>query len=64
MCVCCRLQDQMRLMMFAQWFELLQNIFEYFLLFLTRIKVHQLTLFTETLCLLISCFQSECAFVF
>ncbi|KAF4075438.1 hypothetical protein AMELA_G00234400 [Ameiurus melas] len=33
-----KLQDQMRLMTFAQWFELLQNVFEYFLLFLTRIK--------------------------
>ncbi|TSK18080.1 Vacuolar protein sorting-associated protein 54 [Bagarius yarrelli] len=33
-----RLQDQMRCMTFAQWFELLQNVFEYFLLFLTRIK--------------------------
>ncbi|KAB5523679.1 hypothetical protein PHYPO_G00155310, partial [Pangasianodon hypophthalmus] len=33
-----KLQDQMRLMTFAQWFELLKNVFEYFLLFLTRIK--------------------------
>ncbi|GAA6083570.1 vacuolar protein sorting-associated protein 54, partial [Tachysurus ichikawai] len=33
-----KLHDQMRFMTFAQWFELLQNVFEYFLLFLTRIK--------------------------
>ncbi|KAM9454475.1 vacuolar protein sorting-associated protein 54 isoform 1-T1 [Clarias gariepinus] len=33
-----KLQDQMRLMTFAQWFELLQSVFEHFLLFLTRIK--------------------------
>ncbi|XP_017312530.1 vacuolar protein sorting-associated protein 54 [Ictalurus punctatus] len=33
-----KLQDQMRLMTFTQWFELLQNVFEHFLLFLTRIK--------------------------
>uniref|UniRef100_A0AAR2IGJ4 Vacuolar protein sorting-associated protein 54 n=1 Tax=Pygocentrus nattereri TaxID=42514 RepID=A0AAR2IGJ4_PYGNA len=33
-----KLQDQMRLMTFAQWFDLLQNVFEHFVLFLTRIK--------------------------
>ncbi|XP_075947849.1 vacuolar protein sorting-associated protein 54 isoform X2 [Anarhichas minor] len=33
-----KLFDQMRLMTFPQWFELLRNIFESFLLFLQRIK--------------------------
>ncbi|XP_040002014.1 vacuolar protein sorting-associated protein 54 [Xiphias gladius] len=33
-----KLADQMRLMTFPQWFELLQNVFESFLLFLKRIK--------------------------
>ncbi|RVE76491.1 hypothetical protein OJAV_G00008770 [Oryzias javanicus] len=33
-----KLADQMRLMAFSQWFELLKNIFECFLLFLQRIK--------------------------
>uniref|UniRef100_A0A3B5M8K4 Vacuolar protein sorting-associated protein 54 n=1 Tax=Xiphophorus couchianus TaxID=32473 RepID=A0A3B5M8K4_9TELE len=33
-----KLADQMRLMTFPQWFELLENIFETFLLFLQRIK--------------------------
>ncbi|XP_037621182.1 vacuolar protein sorting-associated protein 54 isoform X2 [Sebastes umbrosus] len=33
-----KLADQMRLMTFPQWFELLKNIFETFLLFLQRIK--------------------------
>ncbi|KAI5089780.1 vacuolar protein sorting-associated protein 54, partial [Silurus meridionalis] len=33
-----KLQDQMRLMTFPQWFKLLQSLFEHFLLFLTRIK--------------------------
>uniref|UniRef100_A0A1A7Y6A8 Vacuolar protein sorting-associated protein 54 n=1 Tax=Iconisemion striatum TaxID=60296 RepID=A0A1A7Y6A8_9TELE len=33
-----KLADQMRLMTFPQWFELLKNIFECFLLFLQRIK--------------------------
>ncbi|XP_062866446.1 vacuolar protein sorting-associated protein 54 [Trichomycterus rosablanca] len=33
-----KLQDQMRMMTFPQWFDLLQNVFEHFLLFLTRIK--------------------------
>ncbi|KAM7419894.1 hypothetical protein PAMA_016814 [Pampus argenteus] len=33
-----KLADQMRLMTFPQWFELLKNIFESFLLFLQRIK--------------------------
>ncbi|XP_047222150.1 vacuolar protein sorting-associated protein 54 isoform X2 [Girardinichthys multiradiatus] len=33
-----KLADQMRLMTFPQWFELLENIFESFLLFLQRIK--------------------------
>lgn len=33
-----KLADQMRLMTFPQWFELLENIFESFLLFLLRIK--------------------------
>ncbi|XP_062404867.1 vacuolar protein sorting-associated protein 54 isoform X3 [Sardina pilchardus] len=33
-----KLPDQMRLMAFCQWFELLQDIFEHFLLFLKRIK--------------------------
>lgn len=31
--------DQMRLMTFPQWFELLKTVFETFLLFLQRIKV-------------------------
>lgn len=35
-----RLADQMRLMTFPQWFELLQSVFENFILFLKRIKVH------------------------
>ncbi|XP_028266128.1 vacuolar protein sorting-associated protein 54-like isoform X2 [Parambassis ranga] len=34
-----KLVDQMRLMMFPQWFELLKNVFESFLLFLQRIKI-------------------------
>ncbi|CAJ1052867.1 vacuolar protein sorting-associated protein 54 [Xyrichtys novacula] len=34
-----KLADQMRVMTFPQWFELLENIFESFLLFLQRIKV-------------------------
>lgn len=38
-----RLADQMRLMMFLQWFELLKNVFESFLLFLQRIKVSHKT---------------------
>ncbi|XP_041961487.1 vacuolar protein sorting-associated protein 54 isoform X1 [Alosa sapidissima] len=33
-----KLPDQMRLMAFCQWFELLQDIFEHFILFLKRIK--------------------------
>uniref|UniRef100_A0A3Q2Q5P0 Vacuolar protein sorting-associated protein 54 n=2 Tax=Fundulus heteroclitus TaxID=8078 RepID=A0A3Q2Q5P0_FUNHE len=33
-----KLADQMRLMTFPQWFELLENVFESFLLFLQRIK--------------------------
>ncbi|XP_035390561.1 vacuolar protein sorting-associated protein 54 [Electrophorus electricus] len=33
-----KLQDQMRLMSFTQWFELLECVFEHFILFLTRIK--------------------------
>ncbi|XP_076845410.1 vacuolar protein sorting-associated protein 54 [Brachyhypopomus gauderio] len=33
-----KLQDQMRLMSFAQWFELLECVFDHFILFLTRIK--------------------------
>lgn len=33
-----KLADQMRVMTFPQWFELLQNVFECFLLFLKRIK--------------------------
>lgn len=33
-----KLADQMRLMTFPQWFELMQNIFQSFLLFLQRIK--------------------------
>ncbi|XP_031419736.1 vacuolar protein sorting-associated protein 54 isoform X2 [Clupea harengus] len=33
-----KLPDQMRLMVFCQWFELLQDIFEHFILFLKRIK--------------------------
>ncbi|XP_044045394.1 vacuolar protein sorting-associated protein 54 isoform X3 [Siniperca chuatsi] len=33
-----KLADQMRVMMFPQWFELLKNVFESFLLFLQRIK--------------------------
>ncbi|XP_011471589.1 vacuolar protein sorting-associated protein 54 isoform X1 [Oryzias latipes] len=33
-----KLADQMRLMAFPQWFELLKNIFDCFLLFLQRIK--------------------------
>ncbi|XP_068451798.1 vacuolar protein sorting-associated protein 54 [Clinocottus analis] len=33
-----KLADQMRLMTFPQWFELLENIFESFLLFLQKIK--------------------------
>lgn len=48
----------MRLMTFDQWFKLLQSVFEYFLLFLTRIKVQQLpltSLFIKTLYLLILC---------
>ncbi|XP_041641283.1 vacuolar protein sorting-associated protein 54 isoform X4 [Cheilinus undulatus] len=34
-----KLADQMRVMTFPQWFELLKNVFESFLLFLQRIKV-------------------------
>ncbi|XP_076004056.1 vacuolar protein sorting-associated protein 54 [Genypterus blacodes] len=34
-----KLADQMRLMTFPQWFELLKSIFESFLLFLQRVKV-------------------------
>ncbi|XP_034543939.1 vacuolar protein sorting-associated protein 54 [Notolabrus celidotus] len=34
-----KLADQMRVMTFPQWFELLTNVFESFLLFLQRIKV-------------------------
>ncbi|XP_056136617.1 vacuolar protein sorting-associated protein 54 isoform X1 [Lampris incognitus] len=34
-----KLADQMRLMTFPQWFELLKNVFGSFLLFLQRIKV-------------------------
>ncbi|KAK0137198.1 Vacuolar protein sorting-associated protein 54 [Merluccius polli] len=33
-----KLADQMRLMTFPQWFELLQSIFDIFLLFLQRVK--------------------------
>ncbi|XP_062303793.1 vacuolar protein sorting-associated protein 54 isoform X1 [Osmerus eperlanus] len=33
-----KLADQMRLMTFPQWFELLQSVFENFILFLKRIK--------------------------
>ncbi|XP_041839133.1 vacuolar protein sorting-associated protein 54 isoform X2 [Melanotaenia boesemani] len=33
-----KLADQMRLMTFPQWFELLKNVFESFILFLQRIK--------------------------
>ncbi|XP_070772047.1 vacuolar protein sorting-associated protein 54 [Enoplosus armatus] len=33
-----KLADQMRVMTFPQWFELLENVFESFLLFLQRIK--------------------------
>ncbi|KAM3624646.1 uncharacterized protein V6R79_026032 [Siganus canaliculatus] len=33
-----KLADQMRVMTFPQWFELLQNVFDSFLLFLQRIK--------------------------
>ncbi|XP_023266586.1 vacuolar protein sorting-associated protein 54 isoform X3 [Seriola lalandi dorsalis] len=33
-----KLADQMRLMTFPQWFEVLKNVFESFLLFLQRIK--------------------------
>ncbi|XP_073351300.1 vacuolar protein sorting-associated protein 54 isoform X1 [Pagrus major] len=33
-----KLADQMRVMTFPQWFELLKNVFESFLLFLQRIK--------------------------
>lgn len=33
-----KLADQMRLMTFPQWFELMKNVFENFLLFLQRIK--------------------------
>uniref|UniRef100_A0A3B4ATK1 Vacuolar protein sorting-associated protein 54 n=1 Tax=Periophthalmus magnuspinnatus TaxID=409849 RepID=A0A3B4ATK1_9GOBI len=33
-----KLADQMRVMMFPQWFDLLKNVFECFLLFLQRIK--------------------------
>ncbi|XP_029306514.1 vacuolar protein sorting-associated protein 54 isoform X2 [Cottoperca gobio] len=36
-----KLADQMRLMTFPQWFELLENVFESFLLFLQRIKATQ-----------------------
>lgn len=36
-----RLADQMRLMTFPQWFDLLKNVFESFLFFLQRIKVSQ-----------------------
>ena len=35
----CRLADQMRLMTFPQWFDLLQSVFSSFLLFLQRVKV-------------------------
>uniref|UniRef100_A0A8D3E0N7 Vacuolar protein sorting-associated protein 54 n=1 Tax=Scophthalmus maximus TaxID=52904 RepID=A0A8D3E0N7_SCOMX len=34
-----KLADQMRLMTFPQWFELLENVFDSFLLFLQRIQV-------------------------
>uniref|UniRef100_A0A8C7KBX0 Vacuolar protein sorting-associated protein 54 n=1 Tax=Oncorhynchus kisutch TaxID=8019 RepID=A0A8C7KBX0_ONCKI len=34
-----KLADQMRLMTFPQWFELLKSVFENFILFLKRIKV-------------------------
>uniref|UniRef100_A0A3Q3XL76 Vacuolar protein sorting-associated protein 54 n=1 Tax=Mola mola TaxID=94237 RepID=A0A3Q3XL76_MOLML len=34
-----KLADQMRVMTFPQWFELLKNVFESFLLFLQRVKV-------------------------
>ncbi|XP_065816659.1 LOW QUALITY PROTEIN: vacuolar protein sorting-associated protein 54 [Labrus bergylta] len=34
-----KLADQMRVMTYHQWFELLKNVFESFLLFLQRIKV-------------------------
>ncbi len=36
-----RLADQMRVMTFPQWFELLKNVFESFLLYLQRIKVNK-----------------------
>ncbi len=38
-CVWCRFHEQMRLMTFHQWFDLLLDIFEHFILFLKRIKV-------------------------
>uniref|UniRef100_A0A8C5B4E1 Vacuolar protein sorting-associated protein 54 n=1 Tax=Gadus morhua TaxID=8049 RepID=A0A8C5B4E1_GADMO len=39
LCVCLRrLADQMRLMTFLQWFDLLQSVFSSFLLFLQRVK--------------------------
>ena len=42
-CACLRrLADQMRLMTFPQWFDLLQSIFSSFLLFLQRAKVSRL----------------------
>lgn len=43
-CVYVRLHEQMRLMTFNQWFDLLMDIFEHFILFVKRIKVTQLSL--------------------
>lgn len=36
-----RLADQMRMMNFPQWFDLLKNIFSKFTIFLKRIKVRR-----------------------
>lgn len=45
-CSSFRLADQMRMMNFPQWFDLLKNIFSKFTIFLKRIKVRHS--FTES----------------
>uniref|UniRef100_A0A8B9JDB3 Vacuolar protein sorting-associated protein 54 n=1 Tax=Astyanax mexicanus TaxID=7994 RepID=A0A8B9JDB3_ASTMX len=54
-----KLQDQMRLMKFSQWFELLQNVFEHFVLFLTRIKATLSVIRNVVLEVLDSCQRSH-----
>uniref|UniRef100_A0A8B9HZZ9 Vacuolar protein sorting-associated protein 54 n=1 Tax=Astyanax mexicanus TaxID=7994 RepID=A0A8B9HZZ9_ASTMX len=56
-----KLQDQMRLMKFSQWFELLQNVFEHFVLFLTRIKATLSVIRNVVLEVLDSCQRSRMA---